>query len=141
MLCLDTIKLFEQNPLVTEKQLKLDYGTIENNINAVVDQNQFRQALWNLLQNSRKASRDKGIITISLRKSPPWAIVEVSDTGVGMPKSELEKIQEPFKRGFSVGAGLGLSVIYRIMEQHNGKLEIDSAYGKGTTAKLYFPLE
>ncbi len=108
---------------------------------AVMDPNQFRQALWNLLQNGRKASPDGGKISIVLRKFPPWAIVEVSDTGVGMPKSELDKMQEPFKRGFGAGAGLGLSVVYRIMEQHGGRLEIDSTYGSGTTVRLFFPLE
>jgi two-component system, NtrC family, sensor histidine kinase PilS len=140
-LCLDTATLFEKHPFFTEKKLSLKYDHMEKDVSAVVDRNQFTQAFWNLLQNGRKASNEGGKMTISLRKSSSWAIVEVSDNGVGMPKSELDKIQEPFKRGFSVGAGLGLSVVYRIMEQHDGKLEIESNYGTGTAARLYFPLE
>jgi len=140
-LCGETATLFEKSPFFTEKKLHLKHVIHDGDITAVVDPNQFRQALWNLLQNARKATGEGGRISLSLRKSPPWAIVEVSDTGVGMPKSELDKMQEPFKRGFSAGAGLGLSVVYRIMEQHGGRLEIDSSYGTGTSAKLFFPLE
>jgi len=140
-LCRETATLFEKSPFFAEKKLDLSCDCGNSEMTAVLDPNQFRQALWNLLQNGRKASPDGGKISIVLRKSPPWAIVEVSDTGVGMPKSELDKMQEPFKRGFGAGAGLGLSVVYRIMEQHGGRLEIDSTYGSGTTVRLFFPLE
>jgi len=53
-------------------------------------------------------------------------------------QNEIERIKEPFKTGFSQGVGLGLSVVRRIIEQHNGRIEIESKYKEGTTVKLYF---
>lgn len=140
-LCRETATLFEKSPFFSDRNVHLKCVIHDSEVSAVVDPNQFRQALWNLLQNGRKATPEGGRITISLSKKHPWAIVDVSDTGVGMPKSELDKMQEPFKRGFSAGAGLGLSVVYRIMEQHGGKMEIDSSYGSGTSVRLFFPME
>ncbi len=135
-LCRETATLFEKSPFFAEKKLDLSCDCGNSEMTAVMDPNQFRQALWNLLQNGRKASPDGGKISIVLRKSPPWAIVEVSDTGVGMPKSELDKMQEPFKRGFGAGPGWGFPWL-----QDHGAAEgagIDSTRS-GTTSGSSFP--
>lgn len=138
---LEVCTLFKNSPLFQEKKLNLNFEYFSKEIFINVDSNQIKQVLWNLLHNARKASEEEGEIRVSLAKMEKWIIVEVSDKGVGMPKSEIEKIQEPFRKGFEQGVGLGLSLVTRIMEQHGGKIEIDSKYGSGTKVKLFFPLE
>lgn len=98
-----------------------------------------RQALWNLLLNARKAIEGRGCIRTGLRAEPGHVILEVEDDGMGMDPQKIHEYLQPFKRGFSKGAGLGLSVVYRIMEQHGGRIEIASFPGKGTKCALLFP--
>jgi two-component system, NtrC family, sensor histidine kinase PilS len=105
------------------------------------DSDRVRQALWNLLLNARKAVRSEGRITLSLTTTGENAILDVEDNGVGMRSSEIVNYFLPFHRGFSQGSGLGLSVVYQIMEQHSGRVEITSASGKGTRCRLIFPAE
>ncbi len=137
----ELLKLFEKNPFVVEKNLVINFRSENEKILIKVDPNLYKQALWNLLQNARKASKESGEILVSLKIEDQWAVVEVSDKGLGMSKSEIERIKEPFKTGFSQGVGLGLSVVRRIIEQHNGKIEIESKYKEGTTVKLYFRVQ
>lgn len=137
----ETLALFKNSQMLVEKKLKLLYETSEKKLFLNVDPNQFKQVLWNLLHNARKASEENGEIKVSLYKEKEWIVVKVSDKGSGMPKSELEKIQEPFRKGFSQGAGLGLSLVSRIMEQHEGKMKIETKYGFGTQVKLFFPVD
>ena len=134
----ELLKLFEKNPFVIEKKLFINFRSEKEKILIKVDPNLYKQALWNLLQNARKASKEGGEISVSLKIEEQWVIVEVSDKGIGMSKNEIERIKEPFKTGFSQGVGLGLSVVRRIIEQHNGRIEIESKYKEGTTVKLYF---
>lgn len=137
----ELLKLFEKNPFVIEKKLVINFRSENEKILIKVDPNLYKQALWNLLQNARKASKESGEILVSLKIEDQWAVVEVSDKGLGMSKSEIERIKEPFKTGFSQGVGLGLSVVRRIIEQHNGKIEFESKYKEGTTVKLYFRVQ
>lgn len=98
-----------------------------------------RQALWNLLLNARKALPDAGRIRTGLRVEPGHVILEVEDDGVGMDPEKIHEYLQPFKKGFSKGSGLGLSVVYRIVEQHGGRMEITSAPSRGTLCRLLFP--
>ncbi|MEJ2368925.1 MAG: HAMP domain-containing sensor histidine kinase, partial [Acidobacteriota bacterium] len=132
--------LFRNDPSHSLEALTFKESFPTHRVVAAVDQDRFRQAMWNLLQNARKAINGPGTITLSLSLREPYAILEVKDTGKGIPKSEIPKYFEPFRRGFRSGSGLGLSVVYRIMEQHGGLVEMDSTYGKGTVCRLLFPL-
>lgn len=137
----EVITLFKNSPLFQEKKLNLSFDFFQNELFLNIDPNQIKQVLWNVLHNARKASEEGGEIKVSLLREGNWVIVEISDKGIGMPKSEIEKIQEPFRKGFSQGVGLGLSLVHRIMEQHNGKVEIESKFKSGTKVKLFFPVE
>jgi CheY-like chemotaxis protein len=74
-------------------------------------------------------------------KKPAFAMIEVRDNGTGMSDEVRRRCLEPF---FSTkgkrGTGLGLAMVYGIMERHEGRIEIDSTYGKGTTMRLVFPI-
>lgn len=103
------------------------------------------EGLANLLSNAIKYSRDEKVITVSTGRRDGYAVVEVVDRGVGIPKEEVPAIFEPFYRGKHGGerrgTGLGLTLVRHIMEAHGGKIEVDSTPGKGSRFTLLFPLE
>jgi len=103
---------------------------------------QLNQVFWNLTQNAIRAMPTGGNLTIRLRKTPQdTGQIIFQDTGIGMSREELDQIFQPFQSGFAGGVGLGLSIIFQIMEDHQGKISFDSEKGKGTSVMLSFPLE
>jgi signal transduction histidine kinase len=83
-----------------------------------------------------------GELNISLRKTPDRVgQIVFQDSGIGMSREEQEQIFQPFHSGFAGGLGLGLSIIFQIMEDHQGKITFESEKGKGTRVCLSFPLE
>lgn len=110
------------------------------------DANQFDLAILNLLVNSRDAMAKGGAIAIratnvAAANEQRFVELAISDTGIGMDETTLNRALEPFftTKGVGKGTGLGLSMVHGMMEQLGGKLSIDSAIGKGTTIKLLFP--
>jgi signal transduction histidine kinase len=99
-------------------------------------------ALLNILNNSVKYSKDKIIMRVVV---PPDSVtVEVEDFGIGVPSAELDRIRSPLFRGSNVGnvsgAGLGLSLVERVMRIHKGEFKLHSIEGKGTVCGLTLPL-
>lgn len=92
----------------------------------------------NLIENAAKYNRDGGTITVTAEASGDEIRVEVSDTGIGIPKDDLPHIFEPFYRvdrsrsRTAGGAGLGLTLVRDIVEKHGGIIEIQSEPGAGT---------
>jgi two-component system phosphate regulon sensor histidine kinase PhoR len=103
--------------------------------------------IFNLLDNAVKYSKSKPMIELSTENKHGWAIVQVKDNGIGIPKEHQTQIFERFYRVPTgnihnvKGFGLGLSYVKRIIDVHNGKIKVDSAPGKGTRFRLYFPLK
>jgi signal transduction histidine kinase len=122
-------------------RLRIDLSLPDAPLEAYVDPDHLRQALWNLLQNARKAVADNGQISVRLVPEGQSAILDVRDDGIGMRQSQVAEYFQPFRRGFAQGSGLGLSIVYRIMEQHGGQIHIESTLGKGTLCRLSLPLE
>lgn len=111
-----------------------------------VDPRRYRQMLMNLLSNALKYTEEGGEIRIdAAHRSDGWFEVVVSDTGVGMPASDIAIALEPFGRTGDpttrrlAGAGLGLPLVARMMQLHGGRLAIESKVGDGTRAILRFP--
>jgi hypothetical protein len=120
------------------------------------DAGQIEQVLMNLATNARDAMPKGGILSIetgrvgagevvgapSAGEGGPYALISVTDTGVGMDEKTREKIFEPFftTKDPGRGTGLGLSMVYGIIKQHGGHLHCYSEPGKGTTFKVYLPL-
>ena len=105
---------------------------------------EIRDALTNLILNAVDAMPDGGTLTLRTRPGSvrrPTVCLEVSDTGIGMTEETRRRCLEPFftTKG-ERGTGLGLAMVYGMVERHSAELEIDSAYGKGTTIRLIFPV-
>ena len=103
-------------------------------------QSEIREALTNLVFNAVDAMPQGGILTLRTRDNAPDRVcVEISDTGVGMDEETRRRCLEPFftTKG-ERGTGLGLAMVYGVMQRHGGDLEIDSRPGVGTTMRLTF---
>jgi two-component system NtrC family sensor kinase len=99
------------------------------------DPGQLQQAVIALATNALDAMGDSGVLTINARNEYDKVVVEVSDTGVGIPPENLPKIFEPFftTKEIGRGTGLGLAVCYGILTEHGGTLDVQSTMGAGTT--------
>jgi CheY-like chemotaxis protein len=104
------------------------------------DESELREALTNLVFNALDAMPAGGAITIATRDAGNRVVVEVRDTGAGMPPPVRRRCLEPFftTKG-NRGTGLGLSMVHGIMRRHGGEVEVRSAAGRGTTVRLRVP--
>lgn len=107
------------------------------------DERRLKQALLNLIRNAINFTPENGKINISAIKTGDGVEIAISDTGIGIAKSDLKRIFEPFERiptgrsdAGNAGAGLGLSLVKSIVELHGGSIEITSEEGHGTTANV-----
>ena len=113
------------------------------------DENLLSQAFLNVLINSFQAihvvgasAKTAALVDIRLRRDPAdaFAVVEISDTGCGIPPGDLERVFEYYYTTKDTGTGLGLSIAQRIIDQHGGSLEVQSQLGTGTTVAIRLPL-
>jgi signal transduction histidine kinase len=102
----------------------------------------LQQVFLNLFLNARDAMPSGGWLAVSTRVEKDDAIVEVSDTGHGIPPEHIARIYDPFftTKGEGRGTGLGLSVTYGIVQEHAGTLTCESSQGEGTRFRLVLPL-
>ena len=101
----------------------------------------MQQVFLNLFMNARDAMDNGGLLQVTTRYQDGLALVEVSDTGKGIPTSDLSRIYDPFftTKPPKKGTGLGLSVSYGIVREHGGAIDVDSRPGEGTLFRLEFP--
>ncbi len=158
------LKTFDLNGLLSGFE-KMIYRVIGENIEMTfvltdnlppvrADETQINQVLLNLIVNARDAMPEGGILTIATATvhigekyaaTHPdvvpghYVAFSVSDTGCGMEKDVAEKMFEPFFTTKTLGSGLGLSVVYGIIKQHGGFVEVMSEKGRGTTMKVFLP--
>ena len=140
MLVEDTID--KLNPLLNDNNINLDLDIVDDEIFVNGDYNRLSQVLINIIKNSIEAipENSKGKIIISTKIKNNKYCLSIKDNGIGMDKEVLDNIKKPFFTTKKRGSGLGVSLIYEIVEAHNGKIEYDSVYGKGTTVTLELPL-
>ena len=102
---------------------------------------QINQVLMNLLVNASQAIEGPGKITIETRTQDDKVLIEISDTGHGIPKERLSQIFDPgfTTKGVGVGTGLGLSIAHQIVEDHGGTIDVRSTVGQGSTFRILLP--
>lgn len=105
----------------------------------MADKNQFKQVIVNIFQNAIHASKIKDNINVITEfKDPETIAIRVQDRGLGISKENLNHIFDPYFTNKEKGTGLGLAIVKRIVEQHDGKIEVESQINQGTTFSLYF---
>lgn len=106
------------------------------------DANQLQQVLFNLVLNARDAMPEGGSLHISLRATENHALLQVKDTGGGIPEEIRPRIFEPFfsTKGQGAGTGLGLAVVHGIVTAHQGRVEVESQVGLGSSFSVFLPL-
>ena len=119
--------------------------TIATPMKIVADKNTVLQVLQQVLFNAARYSQAGSVITLASRKDSEFAVVSVTDPGVGMSVSTVSRATEPLFRGtedqpLSYGMGLGLYIAHMNMTQLNGQLHITSQAGAGTEVSLFFPI-
>jgi len=104
---------------------------------------QLNQVVMNMLVNAAHAFEGKGIITIRTGEQGEQVFIQIADTGKGISAENMKRIFDPFftTKPVGKGTGLGLSMSYGIMQKHNGRIEVQSEVGKGTTFTLWLPIK
>lgn len=105
-----------------------------------IDPTQTQQVLVNLVKNAMQAMTKGGTLTLQTGESAEAVWVSVADTGGGIPQEQLNRIFEPFYTTKKKGTGLGLMIVQRIVRAHNGRIELESHVGRGTTFRIWLPL-
>ena len=105
-----------------------------------IDGTQMQQVLVNLVKNAMQAMTRGGTLTLQTGETPENVWVSVTDTGGGIPEEQVSRIFEPFYTTKKKGTGLGLMIVQRIVRAHEGRIELESHVGRGTTFRIWLPL-
>lgn len=143
-LLMDAAAMFE--PAAEAKQITLTHAIPENLPPLALDAERIHQVLYNLLNNALRHTPQAGTVTLSARHEAQAVVVQIQDTGEGIPPAHLAHIFDRFYRvskdrnRTTGGSGLGLPIARAIMQAHGGQIRAASTLGQGTTFTLYFPL-
>jgi two-component system sensor histidine kinase HydH len=133
-----TVELIRQE--ATERNIEIVLLTDEHLPPVLCDLSRIKQTILNLLVNAMDVSHEGDTITVSTEKENDHIMISLQDTGPGMTDEEIEKIFKPFYTTKTRGSGLGLAIVDRIVKEHNGEIEVDSEYGKGTIFTIKIPV-
>lgn len=137
---LDTALALILRPFSSRLAVSRDFGTLPPFIGIP---GEINQVFVNLLTNACQAIPDKGQIRLGTRFENDRFLVEIEDSGVGIPEADIPRIFDPFftTRSVGEGKGLGLSISYGIVTKHGGRISVESEPGKGTTFRIDLPSE
>jgi signal transduction histidine kinase len=124
----------------TDKNISIQLD-IPKDLYVYADRNGFHDIFVNILSNAVKFTSEEGQIRIIARRKDDYIVHEIRDTGMGIPKDKIERVFDEFyqvETGKHGGAGLGLAITKRLIEEHGGKIWVESQLGKGTT--FYFTI-
>lgn len=139
----DVLSLIE--PKAKLKNIEIDNLIPEKLTLIKADKDRMAQIFVNILDNAVKFTPENGKVRIESAEAEGYTVIAVSDTGIGVPKEEIERLGERFYRVDRNrsrelgGTGLGLSIVKHLMIAHGGKMEITSNLGHGTKVSLFFP--
>ena len=105
-----------------------------------MDADMFKQALLNLILNAQHAMPDGGELILTTRREDEWVVLDIVDTGVGIPLGEQAKVFDAFYSTRAGGSGLGLPTTRKIIEAHGGAIGLESEPGKGSKFSIRLPI-
>ena len=107
-----------------------------------IDQDKMVRVFYNIASNARDAMPQGGALTVTTMEEDGYVRIDFTDTGTGMPEEVKKRIFEPFMTyGKKHGTGLGMSIVKKVIDDHHGKIDINSVMGKGTTITIYLPFK
>jgi two-component system sensor histidine kinase PilS (NtrC family) len=141
----DLTKLFDDNIKLLRRseefrschRLETDFP--DGELWCEVDANRMKQVFWNLATNSLKAMPAGGVLKIQARQGVGQLEICFTDEGQGMDDSQKERYFQPFSGSFDEGTGLGAAIVYRLVEEHSGKIHVDSQKDSGTAITIVLP--
>lgn len=136
----DQLKLLSNSrEIAGEHRMVAEYAESSMTIDA--DANRLKQVFWNLSTNALKAMPDGGTLSIGVRSVQPERVeIRFTDEGVGMNETQRENYFQPFSSSFRDGTGLGAAIVYRLVEEHGGKIVLETEEGRGTTVRVVLPV-
>ncbi len=125
-----------------ESEIEIEYNHPAENIDTEIDRELVMRLLLNLLKNAANSMGDRGKLTVNLswKLMHNKCVLEVIDTGAGIGQDDRSKIFNPFFTTDPSGTGLGLPIVRRVVELHNGRVEVDSEVGQGTKFTIDLPI-
>jgi signal transduction histidine kinase len=126
-------------PEFNEKHIALQVQLEPDVYEVNVDEHQMSQAFLNIFSNAVQAIPDRGEIILKTENRKGGVLISVTDTGIGISDEEKEKVFEPFFTKKQRGTGLGLAVVKKIIDNHNGEILIADRDGGGTVFSLWLP--
>jgi two-component system nitrogen regulation sensor histidine kinase NtrY len=129
----DLVKDITSMSILSNENILVNINVPKKILYAVVDEDQIRQALQNIISNGINSmiereinKKDKNILTVELSEKDQIFNISVTDTGIGLPANIKDDLTDPYVTTRKNGTGLGLAIVKKIMEDHNGSLEINN---------------
>ena len=139
----DVVEVFRQEENIINKGIRIHLQRI-GTLHVLGDAARMKQVLYNLLANAEQAMSESGDIQVEISAlvatSRPQVELRVTDAGAGIAREDIDRIFQPFFTTKERGTGLGLAVIHRAIEDHDGQIRVDSEPGQGTTFTVALPL-
>ncbi len=142
---IDVVPLIEETLLLIEHdataagKLRIVRNFKVRSLRARADRDALKQVFWNLCNNALRAMPSGGVLTVSLAADDNWVRIQIGDTGIGIDPAQATRIFEPFQSGFIGGTGLGLAVVYQILQAHRARIRVETEKGSGADFIVEIP--
>ncbi len=141
MLLNETLEMLRSSGELNGEKIRVDGNYLFRKVVYYGNPNHFKQIFWNLVKNSLKAMPEGGRLSLNFYNSRRDGLkMVIADTGIGLSEKDKENLFVPFYSGFGEGRGLGLATVRKLVEDYEGKIQVNSEVGRGTEVIITLPL-